>query len=258
MHGPRKNIPLKKSKTIENKKDIKLKKIKINQRKEERQMKKRKTENQKGITLVALVITIILLIILASIVIRSIAGNDGLIGTTLTAKESYTIATYQEAIEGVVQKTILANKIAGKETTRKEIAEAIQAEVDGVIKAIPNEETKDVVVITKEGYIFQIYYDNIYGTIETEYTGKLPEGENPDKIAIPELTGEYISSTGTIKAEASIKEGTITKIELIYKGNIVEIGGKPAVIEINNSKGAAEFNIAELGKEEGEKENLYR
>ena len=56
-------------------------------------------ENQKGITLLALVITIIVLLILAGITISAITGDNGIIGNAGRAKEETEIANEKEIIE---------------------------------------------------------------------------------------------------------------------------------------------------------------
>ena len=53
-------------------------------------------KNNKGITLVALVVTIIILIILAGISINILTGTDGLIAKTKQAKENMELATIEE------------------------------------------------------------------------------------------------------------------------------------------------------------------
>ena len=71
-------------------------------------MEKKLTKNEKGITLVALIITIIILLILAVISIRAITG-DNILGKSETAKNKYieakeqekdTIADYEKNIDG--------------------------------------------------------------------------------------------------------------------------------------------------------------
>ena len=55
-------------------------------------MKKAKPINsERGITLVALLITIIILVVLSAVVIRSITGNESLIKSTETVAEDYKI-----------------------------------------------------------------------------------------------------------------------------------------------------------------------
>lgn len=64
-------------------------------------------KNQKGITLVALVITIIILIILATVAISFAFGNNGLIGRAEDAKEYYANDTkYTEESIANVEKYI--------------------------------------------------------------------------------------------------------------------------------------------------------
>lgn len=53
-------------------------------------------KNQKGITLVALVITIIVLLILAGVTISLVLGNNGLIDRAKQAKTETTNATNKE------------------------------------------------------------------------------------------------------------------------------------------------------------------
>ena len=58
-------------------------------------MEKKLTKNEKGITLVALIITIIILLILAVVSIRAITG-DNILGKSETAKEKYESAKKDE------------------------------------------------------------------------------------------------------------------------------------------------------------------
>lgn len=56
-------------------------------------------KNKNGITLVALVITIIILIILAGVSLNMLLGENGLIERTKTAKQETLIAQYKEKID---------------------------------------------------------------------------------------------------------------------------------------------------------------
>jgi len=58
-----------------------------------------KIKNTKGITLIALVVTIIILIILATISINAILGENGLIKKSEAAKELHESAADQEQVE---------------------------------------------------------------------------------------------------------------------------------------------------------------
>lgn len=82
-----------------------------------------KRRNEKGITLIALIITIIIMLILAGVVIGLVLGNNGLIGKTKEAKET---TNKQSAIEQINLK--ITNSIMKKygeeqgDFTLKEIA----------------------------------------------------------------------------------------------------------------------------------------
>ena len=55
-------------------------------------------ENEKGITLIALVITIIVLLILAAVSIAMLTGENGILSKASTAKEKHLIAQYEEEL----------------------------------------------------------------------------------------------------------------------------------------------------------------
>lgn len=56
-------------------------------------------KNQKGITLVALVVTIIVLLILAGVSLSLVAGSDGILGRATNAVDKNQIATIKENVE---------------------------------------------------------------------------------------------------------------------------------------------------------------
>ena len=67
--------------------------------KEEKLRKKFKNKKQQGITLIALVVTIVILLILASISIGALTGDNGIINQAHTAKEDTEIASWEEQID---------------------------------------------------------------------------------------------------------------------------------------------------------------
>lgn len=71
--------------------------IKINDNFYEKNKKKVKSEN--GITLIALIVTIIVLLILAGITIGAITGEDNIIDNTKFAKFSAKIRQYQDRLD---------------------------------------------------------------------------------------------------------------------------------------------------------------
>ena len=72
-------------------------------------MKTKVKENQKGITLIALVITIIVLLILASVSIAMLTGDNGILTQAKKAQEKTEIASEIESINMVVMVLIKNN-----------------------------------------------------------------------------------------------------------------------------------------------------
>ena len=126
-------------------------------------------KNVKGITLVALVITIIILLILAGVSIAMLAGEDGLLRKAIEAKEQAKIKEYAEKIELI--KTELKIKNEGyQEPSIGDLKEEFRDKkhenwVDSAKDTMDNEIEK-LELTTKEGYIFYVT-----GTT-TEYKGK--------------------------------------------------------------------------------------
>ena len=87
---------------------------------------KRKNFNS-GITLIALVITIIVLLILAGISIATLTGENGILTKANTAKEEHLISQYKEEIN-----LIIAEEIAERKTEVKE--EVMIVSLEGKIR----------------------------------------------------------------------------------------------------------------------------
>lgn len=125
-----------------------------------------------GITLVALVITVILLLILAGLTISSVT-NYNIIEKTQEAKEKTEIAGYSERLE--MSKSTVAMGNMGDVELDKLINQVYKDKIvpDGNITKLDEEKAK---VVTEEKYVFIITGDVI------EYVGKGEEGEdNADK-----------------------------------------------------------------------------
>ena len=58
----------------------------------------KKFQSSKGITLLALIITIIVLVILAGVALNTLFGNNGILNNSQYAKEQYMKSAEKEAI----------------------------------------------------------------------------------------------------------------------------------------------------------------
>ena len=113
----------------------------------------------KGITLIALVLTIIVLLILAGISIRILGGENGLITKTKIAKEENKKSEYKEKLSIAKSETIVEKD--GQDINLDEYIEQIKADkIDGIksIEKITNDKAK---IITEEGFIFIITVNTI-------------------------------------------------------------------------------------------------
>ena len=168
--------------------------------------------NQKGITLIALILMIVILVIISAVVIRAVT-NDNLIGTTTNATENYKIAEYKEMISSEVTSCIQNSMLRGETASLGDIANWMKDKTDWTKSATPYDDTSDILLTTTDGYVFQIYYSSAYGVFYIEYLGKGNEDE------FPKITASYSRSTQEITADVGDTTSVRPEyIELYYKG----------------------------------------
>ena len=68
-----------------------------------------KQDKTKGITLIALVVTIVVLLILAGVSISMISGESGIINQATKAKMMTELSGYKEELEIYIEKKVLEN-----------------------------------------------------------------------------------------------------------------------------------------------------
>ena len=109
---------------------------------------------EEGITLIALVITIVVLLILAGISIAMVTGENGILTKAREAKEQTEIAAYEEELK------LIGNGLKAEQVDDNEYLDRYKEEIekDEMFKNAEVEkvdETK-LKVTTEEGYIFEI------------------------------------------------------------------------------------------------------
>ena len=149
-----------------------FKNLKIKEEKEKMKVKLINNHlNQKGITLIALVVTIVVLLILAAVTISAVFGENGLLKTIEIAKEKNKIAEYKEDLNQKLleaKMNVLLDNSKVLEETRKIILR--DKKYDGAV--VSEVEDNKFTVITKEGYKFEVtpdgaeYLEKTSGTIE--------------------------------------------------------------------------------------------
>ena len=128
---------------------------------------------KKGITLIALVITIIVLLILAAVTINLIMGENGIFGKARKAKEDTLIAQYEERINLIkLEKKAEANGgEVSLDTLKAAYDDSSQSYWVNKTEKKTVSETELIELTTQDGYVFNITGDSTTysgpGTVET-------------------------------------------------------------------------------------------
>ena len=175
----------------------------------------RKMEKMAGITLIVLVVTIVILLILAGITIGTLTGENGLLKSTLTAKEKSEIANEKEIVD-------IATVQAMKKDRFGEVKKVeLQIQLDnntGAGKTNVTEEIEDKVLLAKFIASQRIYEVDEDGNVtylgnETDLLNQATIAANPPSNTTPQLTQNIEL---TVKTPLSIED---TDISLVYAWN---------------------------------------
>ncbi len=164
-----------------------------------------KRTNEKGITLIALVLTIIVLLILVGVSISMLTGDNGILGQATNAKEQTEISSEKEAI----QLTMINKEVSNN--SKYDIGRKLYK------KTLENSNIWDVIVINET----QEKYDDGW-----RYISKETEVENYGKTKYNWLVNEY---TGEF---VQLEEGKYT--ELSYKDELAVTDGLVFNVDSNN------------------------
>ena len=174
-------------------------------------MNKRFLGKERGITIIALVVTIVVLLILAGISIAAITGDNGIIEKGDKAKEETEIATYKEQLEVIKHGEYADGYTLSVDAFLDKYAKAVQE--DKMFKeareVTTDHENKVVIVVTKEGYRFEV-------TIEdTTYVGN-EDGEGNTEVDISKVKISITSSpenwtNGKVKVKITSNVTRISK-----------------------------------------------
>ena len=209
-----------------------------------------KTKEEKGITLIALIVTVVILVIISAVAINIALGDNGIITSTETATKNYSIAEYQEIIEENVQRTILESAILGEEATLENLRDNLNSTEIGFQTITKGDSISDVIVKTKEGYLFEAYFDEELGEYHVEYMGEA------DSSYIPEVNISYDEASRIMTVNATT--GNINKISIILNGEEVNsVNGNSLTytvedsgtyrIEIETKEGLTRYGYVNIG-----------
>lgn len=173
-------------------------------------MKKMSITKENGITLIALIITIILMLILASVVINSAFGNKGIFKVSKKAAEDYKISQILEDLETEKMNLILAKR--GNNPTVQEYIDYIvkKGKTDASTVEEIDENNKIIIV---EDYKFLIEKEKD-GNIKITYNGTAEK--NPMDDILSESDIEFSQDiegwttqnvTVTVSPKVTLKDG---------------------------------------------------
>ena len=186
---------------------------------------------QRGITLIALVVTIVVLLILAGVSISMLSGDDGIIINAGKAKEE----TDQSALEEEVKLALSSNNIE-KQTGGVGNLEEKLNKIQGATVTKPAEDTY---YVEREGHEVTVYED---GTMEGEKID-IWDGTSKEKPEVDELGNWHIYTTGQMKFFADYCNDKLTEEE---KATMPEITDSTTVYLENNLDMGARQKDGEL------------
>ena len=173
----------------------------------------KKTRNAKGITLIALIITIIVLLILAGITLSTLAGRRGIINQAQNAEKEHTKASALEDITMVTYQS-LDNK-GNMDTTKLEQG---LNEIGATIKS----KTENKWTVEQNGYEFEI---------DIETGDVIAKGTTGETVSEPTDIYVFLYTDGTLSFSNNNQPIEEKTVEAPY-GNI-----KDEVFEINETNG---------------------
>ena len=185
---------------------------------------KERVKGKNGITLIALVITIIVLLILAGVTIATLTGDNGILTKAQNAKEKNAQKTVEEQINLAVQ----ASKINEGLVIDKDILE--QELTNNGIEIIKSENDELPWTVKKDGYVYTISEN----------------GEVKEKEGIAITTGDteiLKGSTEGKKVSAQILSGETGTIKWEHTGNITlsATEGNEVTVNVNSNANAGDI-----------------
>ena len=120
-------------------------------------------KNQKGVTLVALVVTIIVLLILAGISVAMLTGDNGILTQANSAKKKTDTSKNEEIIKLIYNAAKLRLTAASEDDKGKSLLQLSEEEAESSFKEY-NITIKEIGTTTTKDYIYK------FGNSEIEYT----------------------------------------------------------------------------------------
>ena len=188
---------------------------------------------ERGITLIALVVTIVVLLILAGVTVNTLFNDNGILNYAKTSGNEFKIQAVREKIEAIklnweAEKVVDSSITIEKLWEDLEKAEIIDSKDENVsLKSTVTENENEITkyeIETKEGYLVEIIVTKKSNGSITVEIGEIEESTNPlPRISIKETTAN--NNSITVKVEVSrLGNGEIT---YLYKLRTSEAWSEP-------------------------------
>ena len=162
-----------------------------------------KTKDLKGITLIALVVTVVTILVLAGVTINLIVGNEGLFNKTKSTKKIQTVASIKEALELEKVDIQVESKKVDLDTYLEQIS---TGKKNYNLSSKEKVDEKNAEIIVNDEYKFLVK-DKENGDVEIIYDGIA----KADDLTISSKNGTYTyPNSGTFEVTNNISRGELT------------------------------------------------
>ena len=191
-----------------------------------------KIKNKRGITLIALVVTIVVLLILAGVTISMLTGENGIINQAKNAKEE----SLKSELEELVDLTLMeykTDKASGKNT---DLGDLLDSKVGKDFDAVTEDD--ESYIVEKNGYDVTVSKDGIRLTEAGKVDGVRP------KLEVNTTEAEKVTISVQITNKTDL--GSVDSIELLPTNTSVDT----IVSSVDLNAGTATFEV--------EKNDIYK
>ena len=171
--------------------------------------KKEVGNKETGITLIALIVTIIVLLILAGITVATLSGDNGFIKSTINAKEQTEIGDEKEILNIATVTAMGKNKYG--ELTQKNLQNALDNYIGNGVAKVTDLGDETFLVIFPSGRAYEVDHDGngTYLGREDELSTKVVISANKESNSTPVLVQEVEVS---VKTYMPVEDENITLI----------------------------------------------
>lgn len=169
-------------------------------------MCKNQMKKQRGITLIALVITILIIVILAGVTINMTVGKNGIITRAVSAREDMKISEGKEKISLALLEMQTDRAIEGRNCDLDYISKNIDGKIKGAkIEGIKGDPVVKIYISYKD-YMFKITPD-----LQVLLMGNINIAEEPEIEIIRDVTQTGVEKVN-LTVKAKVEEGEISEI----------------------------------------------